>query len=269
MKESIGMRPLIGIPCHAIIRAETGRPIYANNRAYVHAVEHAGGVPALMPLLNDLKIFEALLERLDGLLLPGGIDVHPQRYGEAVHQLTEEADLQLDEFEMNLASWALQEDIPVLGVCRGMQLINIVLGGSLYQDISAQYPNSIQHSHRNLPRTHLSHRIMVEPGSRMEKILGRQEVWVNSLHHQAIKTPGKGVWISGQADDGVAELIEVPGYRFVMAAQSHPEEIYTIEPAFARLFSAFVQACDSIGDEGTETEYIAPPNREMAVGAGQ
>ncbi len=262
------MRPLIGIPCHAAFRAETGRPIYANNRTYVHAVEDAGGLPVLVPMLNDLKLLDTLLVRLDGLLLPGGIDMHPGRYGEAVHPLTEEADLQLDEFEMFLTSWALQADIPILGLCRGMQVINVALGGSLYQDISDQYPNSLRHSNRNLPRTYLSHPIIVEPSSQMEKVLGTQEVLVNSLHHQAIKAPGKGVYISGKAEDGIAELLEVPGHRFVMAAQCHPEEIYTIVPAFARLFSAFVRACSSGDDEDAGAEYGAA-NREMPVGAGQ
>jgi putative glutamine amidotransferase len=262
------MSPLIGIPCHALIRAETGRPIYANNRAYVYAVESAGGVPILIPMVNDLNILTALLTRLDGLLLPGGIDLHPNRYGEEVHPLTEEADLELDEFEITLASWAFQEDIPVLGVCRGMQLINIALGGSLYQDIDEQYPDSIGHTHRNLPRAHLAHRISVDSGSRMEKILGTQEVWVNSLHHQAIKEPGKGVRITGRAPDGIPELLEVTGYHFVMAAQCHPEEIYSIEPAFARLFSAFVRASSSPLSEEIVAEYSVS-SREVSVGASQ
>jgi putative glutamine amidotransferase len=262
------MSSLIGIPCHALIRAETGRPIYANNRAYVHAVESAGGLPILIPMVNDLNILTALLTRLDGLLLPGGIDLHPNRYGEEVHPLTEEADLELDEFEITLASWAFQEDIPVLGVCRGMQLINIALGGSLYQDIDEQYPDSIGHTHRNLPRTHLAHRISVDPGSRMEKILGTQAVWVNSLHHQAIKKPGVGVRITGHAPDGIPELLEVTGYRFVLAVQCHPEEIYSIEPAFARLFSAFVQASSSPLAEEIVAEYSVS-SREVSVGAGQ
>jgi putative glutamine amidotransferase len=262
------MRPLIGIPCHALIRAETGRPIYANNRAYVHAVESAGGLPILIPMINDLTILTALLSRMDGLLLPGGIDLHPSRYGEEVHPLTEEADLELDEFEIRLASLAFQQDIPVLGICRGMQLINVVLGGSLYQDIDDQYPDSIGHTHRNLPRTHIAHRITVDPGSRMETILGTREMMVNSLHHQAIKDPGKGVCITGRAPDGMAELLEVSGYRFVMAAQSHPEEIYVVEPAFKRLFSAFVQASSSRMDE----EIVADFSISMqgaTVGAGQ
>jgi putative glutamine amidotransferase len=262
------MRPLIGIPCHALIRAETGRPIYANNRAYVHAVESAGGLPILIPMINDLPILTALLARMDGLLLPGGIDLHPSRYGEESHPLTEEADLELDEFEITLASLAFQQDIPVLGICRGMQLINVLLGGTLYQDIDTQYPNCIMHTHRHLPRTHIAHQIVVEPGSRMETILGVQEMMVNSLHHQAIKDPGKGVRITGRASDGMAELLEVSGYRFVMAAQSHPEEIYAVEPAFKRLFSAFVQASGTRMDE----EIVADFSISMqgaTVGAGQ
>jgi len=121
------------------------------------------------------------------------------------------------------------------------------------------------HSNRDLPRTHLSHLIIVEPGSHMEKVLGMEAVWVNSLHHQAVKAPGKGVYISGKAEDGVAELLEVPGHRFVMAAQGHPEEIYTIVPAFARLFSAFVRVCNSGDDKDAVTEY-GVSNREMPVG---
>jgi putative glutamine amidotransferase len=262
------MRPLIGIPCHALIRAETGRPIYAINRSYVHAVESGGGIPILVPMMNDLSTLTALLSRLDGLLLPGGIDLHPSRYGEEVHPLTEEADHELDEFEITLASWAFQQDIPVLGVCRGMQLINIVLGGTLFQDIDDQYPNSIAHSHRDWPRTHLAHHIIIEPGSRMETILGTREVKVNSLHHQAIKDPGKGVCITGRAPDGIPELLEVTGYRFVMAAQSHPEEIYSIEPAFKRLFAAFVQASSSRMNEEIVAGYSLAMS-EVTVGAGQ
>ncbi|MGZ3630754.1 MAG: gamma-glutamyl-gamma-aminobutyrate hydrolase family protein, partial [Ktedonobacteraceae bacterium] len=102
---------------------------------------------------------------------------------------------------------------------------------------------------------HLAHRIIVEPGSRMETILGAKEVMVNSLHHQAIKDTGKGVRITGRAPDGVAELIEVPGYRFLMAAQGHPEEIYSIEPAFKRLFAAFVQASSAGKYEEMMAEY--------------
>ncbi len=153
---------------------------------------------------------------------------------------------ELDEFELTLAHWALQEDMPVLGVCRGMQLLNVVLGGTLYQDLSSLYPGGIDHCHQELPRNTISHNVFVEAGSRMEKVLGTQQFGVNSLHHQAIKMPGKGVRIAGRAEDGIPELMEVPSHRFVMAIQSHPEEIYMKESACANLFAAFVHACSSV-----------------------
>jgi len=125
-------------------------------------------------MLNDFTALDPLLARLDGLLLPGGVDMQPSRYGEEKHPLTEEADPQLDQFELSLTSWALKEDVPILGICRGMQVINVALGGSLYQDLSDQYPGSIRHSQRDLPRTHLSHHIIVEPGSQVESLLAHR-----------------------------------------------------------------------------------------------
>ncbi|GAC1568793.1 MAG: gamma-glutamyl-gamma-aminobutyrate hydrolase family protein [Ktedonobacteraceae bacterium] len=253
------MRPLIGIPCHADFRDGSRRPVYCNNRAYVHAIESAGGVPILIPLLNDLSLLDSLLPRLDGLLLSGGADIEPSVYGEDPHPLADEPDRRLDEIELMLASWALQEDIPTLGVCRGMQLLNVALDGTLYQEIDGLYPGSLHHSRREKPRDFLAHRVSVLPGSRTERLLGVDSFMVNSLHHQAVKKPGRGVVISGQADDGIPEMLEVSDRRFVVAAQFHPEEIYTKELACARLFVGFVRACgnDSM-DEAGEVE------REMA-----
>jgi putative glutamine amidotransferase len=239
------MRPLIGIPSQADYREGSGRPIYCTNRAYIHAIESAGGVPVLIPMVNDLEILESLLERLDGILFSGGVDIQPVHYGEEPHPRLGEVDLQLDALELALARWAVQEDIPTLGVCRGMQLLNVALGGSLYQDLGEQYSSSIEHCKRELPRHTLIHSVYIEAGSQMEEIFGVQELRVNSLHHQAVKEPGKGVRISGHAADGVAELLEVPEKRFVLAAQCHPEEIYMHEPVWALLFGAFVKACRS------------------------
>ncbi len=237
------MRPLIGIPCHAGVRTDTERPIYYNNRSYIHAVERAGGVPILIPILHDLSGLQALLPRLDGLLLSGGIDVHPHHYQEEPHPLLGETNPELDTLEIALAKWALAEDVPTLGICRGMQVLNVAFGGNLYQDLGDQYPGSLKHPNWDQPRNTLVHRVRIEPGSRMEEILGAREVHVNSLHHQAAKNPGDGIQISGRADDGVAELLEVPEHRFMLAAQCHPEEIYTDEPVWARLFNAFIDAC--------------------------
>lgn len=237
------MRPLVGIPCRAGVRGEAKRPVYHGNQAYVHAVENAGGIPILIPFMEDQASLYSLLPRLDGILLPGGIDVHPHQYKEEVHEAVKESDPQLDALELILARWAWQNDLPMLGICRGMQVLNVSRGGTLYQDLSAQVPSDIPHSNWDQPRSAINHDITVEPGSRMDQILGERVIAVNSLHHQAVKDPGEGLVVSGRAPDGVIELIEAPERRFVLAAQCHPEELYKDHPVWVRLFAAFVDAC--------------------------
>jgi len=197
------------------------------------------------------------------VLFGGGVDIEPCHYHEGIHAKLEEADPRLDELELTLAHLALQQDMPILGVCRGMQLLNVALGGNLYQDLDEQYPGTLRHCRRDLPRNTLIHSVHVEAGSRMEEILGTNEIWVNSLHHQAVKEPGKDVHISGRAEDGVAELLEVSNYRFVMGIQGHPEEIYIQEPTCARLFSAFVEACSD--RSGNFAVYKLPMVEEATV----
>ena len=258
------MRPIIGIPCHAGLRAETDRPIYYNNRTYIHAVERAGGVPILIPIFDDLDELQTLLPRLDGLLLSGGIDVDPGNYSEEPHPLLSETNPKLDALELTMARWALQENVPTLGICRGMQVMNVALGGSLYQDLGALYEGSLKHALWDMPRTTIAHTVHVETGSRMEQLLGTSELQANSLHHQAVKTPGKGVRVSGRAEDGVVELIEVPAHRFMMGVQCHPEELYTNEPSWAKLFSSFIRACVTPVPVVEKLEKVEPM---MSVGA--
>lgn len=240
------MRPLIGIPCHADFLDGSRRPVYCNNRAYVHAIENAGGVPVLIPMLHDLTLLDTLLPRLDGLLLSGGADMEPGLYGEKAHPLSDTPDRELDEIELMLANYTLQYDVPTLGVCRGMQVLNVALGGTLYQDIDDLYPGSLHHSRRDKPRNFLAHSVHVLQGSRVEQLLGTGSFMVNSLHHQAVKKPGRGVVISAQAEDGIPEMLEVTGHRFVVAAQFHPEELYMTESVCARLFANFVRACSDL-----------------------
>lgn len=240
------MRPLIGIPCHAGLRAETERPIYYNNRSYIHAVECAGGIPVLIPVLNELDGLQELFPRLDGVLISGGIDVDPQYYNQDVHPLLGETNPQLDELEIGLVRWAKENHVPTLGICRGMQLINIALGGDLYQDLSADFPKSLRHANWDLPRNKLIHQVKVAAGSRMEELLGVRELSVNSLHHQAVKEAGRDVIISGYAEDGVAEFLEVTTHPFMVAVQCHPEELYTEYPVWERLFKAFIDACTGV-----------------------
>ena len=237
------MRPLIGIPCHAGLRAETERPIYYNNRTYANVVEHAGGTPILIPILNDLDSLDTLLPRLDGLLISGGIDVDPLYYNEEPHPLLGETNPQLDKLEIKLIQWALKHRKPTLGICRGMQVMNVALGGTLYQDLNAEVPGCLRHANWDLPRNKLVHRVDVAPGSRMESVLGVRELCVNSLHHQAVKEPGENVFISGYSEDGVAEMLEVADHPFMMAVQCHPEELYMESEIWQRAFSTFVNAC--------------------------
>jgi putative glutamine amidotransferase len=209
-------------------------------------VESAGGVPVLIPLLSHFQDLEGLLPRLDGILFSGGVDLQPSLYREEKLPETEEGDPVLDDFETELADWALQEDVPILGVCRGMQLLNVVLGGNLYQDIPTQYKGALNHCRRDLPRTALTHRVELMEGSLVASLIGSHYLDINSLHHQAVKDPGQGVVISGRAADGIAEILEVPARRFVLALQGHPEEVYGQVPAFSKIFAAFVAACANL-----------------------
>jgi putative glutamine amidotransferase len=238
--EVVIMHPCIGISCNPVFSDEENQWKF---RHYVEAIEATGGLPKL---INSLEIFTRLQPQLDGLLIPGGADIQPVLYGEEAHPLLEAGNPARDELELVLIRWALREDMPVLGICRGMQLINVALGGTLYQDLADQYPQTLEH---NAPDESRCHRVRVQAGSHMARIVDTAEFWVNSRHHQAIKDPGKGVSISGLADDGVAELCEVAGYRLVIGAQCHPENIYAEVPACARLFSALIEESSRIATD--------------------
>ena len=237
------MHPLIGIPCRAGVRGRANRPIYYSNKAYIQAIEDAGGIPILIPILKEPDRLATLLSHLDGLLLAGGIDIHPNNYQEEAHLALRETDIQLDELELTLVNWALQQNIPTLGICRGLQMINVALGGTLYQDLATERPGSLQHANWDLSPDTIIHHVQIEPGSCMEKVLGVRDIVVNSLHHQAIKEPGRGIYISGRSEDNVVEVIEVPRQSFMIAVQCHPEELYVEQVIWSNLFGAFIDAC--------------------------
>jgi putative glutamine amidotransferase len=239
------MRPLIGIPCHTgnSFSHNREKPIMYSNTSYIQAIDYVGGIPVLIPALQDLHGLQALFPRLDGLLLPGGPDVDPRHYQQQPHELLGKTSASLDALELTLAHWAIQKGVPTLGICRGMQLLNVALGGDLYQDLGERCPDTWQqHCNWDQPRNDFIHRVAVKAGSRMEKILGQSVIAANSLHHQAVHKPGKGVVISGYSEDGVAELMEVSDHPFMLATQCHPEEVYLDEPAWTRLFAALTDA---------------------------
>lgn len=250
------MRPVIGIPCFTAKRAGTRRPIFGNNQTYVRAVERAGGVPVLIPPLPDELSMRAICDRLDGLLLTGGEDLAPELYGEQPLPECGASDRQRDELELAFTRWALDADMPLLGICRGMQLLNVARGGSLYQDLATQQPHAQQHAQTQHRRSHRSHDIRVLPDSRLATILDTSRHSVNSLHHQAVNRVGDGVRIVAWSPDDIAEAMELPDYSFALAVQYHPEELEPTDEASRRLFSTFVRACI---ERATTRDYGQPP----------
>lgn len=237
-------RPLIGIPCEPLAARDGRPPGYRMNRSYARAVAAAGGAPVLVPLLADVDVLRAIYERLDGVLLPGGGDVNPTRYGESPRPdaRLSGVDDTLDEVEITLARWALADEHPLLGICRGQQSLNVAAGGTLVQDIPSQIDGALAHQRPEV-RTALVHEITVAPNSRLANVLGAGEVAVNSIHHQAVAGVAPGFRTVATARDGVIEAIEHERHPFALAVQFHPEELVPDHTPSARLFAAFVAAC--------------------------
>jgi len=237
------MRPVIGIPCYAAERAGNNRPIFGNNRSYAEAVLRAGGAPVLLPPVEDAEVLEAVWQTLDGLLLSGGADLAPALYGEAPLPETDVPDPARDFTEMELTRWALEQEVPILGICRGIQVLNVALGGTLYQDLPSQLPAAGRHNYAPLDGSHIAHTLEVRPGSQFAEIIGTASPRANSFHHQAIKELGAGLEVVAWTADGVAEAAEVPAHPFALAVQYHPEALVPADEPSARLFAAFVEAC--------------------------
>jgi putative glutamine amidotransferase len=234
---------LIGVTTYRN-KNQQGYPQICVNEDYTRALSLAGAMPVMVPLGLPAEQLQVLLSRLDGLMLSGGGDVAPERYGNPKHRLVSGVDADRDRIELYLLEQALHRRLPFLGICRGLQMINVGMGGTLYEDIHEQRPGSIQHQYGTVqPRPYLAHTVQVQPGSQLEKILGVAETGVNSLHHQAIRNLAPGLSASASAPDGVIEAIELADYPFGMGVQWHPESLQKHAPMRA-LFQAFVQACE-------------------------
>jgi putative glutamine amidotransferase len=226
-----------------MVRPDTGRPIYASNQAYVQAVMHAGGVPILIPPLADNTALQVIQDQLDGLLLAGGSDLDPFLYGERPLPECRAPERERDAMELAIAHWALDRGLPVFGVCRGMQLLNVACGGTLYQHVPAECPDALDHEQPGQARTHIAHEISVQPDSLLAGILGDPHAGVNSFHHQAVHQVGRGFKVTATAEDGIIEAMEMPeASSFVLAVQYHPEELEATDMGSRKLFLAFVQA---------------------------
>jgi putative glutamine amidotransferase len=240
------MRPCIGITCGTFRDQDWCPPIHGCRRTYVDAVAAAGGVPLLLPLLEDLQALRVLYERIDGLLLAGGNDLEPAHYGEEPLPQLGPTDPPRDQIELPLARWAIAEGKPLLGICRGIQVINVALGGTLYQDIAAQHTDGLAHtgSSDRQDWAHMAHELRLAPDSQLAELFGSTTLATNSLHHQALKTLAPGLRPVGWAPDGVVEAIEGGNGQFLIGVQCHPEALQAqADPRWQALFRRFVDRC--------------------------
>ncbi len=238
-------RPLIGIPAATYSDQEyVATPTYRFNGNYPAALAACGALPVIIPLKLPEGALRAVFERLDGLCLAGGVDVDPAHYAETPHPALGQVDAARDATELTLARWALAADLPTLGICRGIQLLNVAAGGSLYQDVPAQLPQASRHDYKLADTSWESytHRVRIAAGSRLAGILGATEIMTNSFHHQALKRVADGFVVTAHADDGTVEGVEHPGRAFALAVQWHPEGMFRSDAHAQRIFEAFVCA---------------------------
>ncbi|NCP87035.1 MAG: hypothetical protein CO094_06480 [Anaerolineae bacterium CG_4_9_14_3_um_filter_57_17] len=237
--------PLIGITTRKNF-TQANLPSISIQRAYTDAILQAGGAPVLIPSDLPEAGWRLLFDRLDGLLFTGGGDIAVQRYGGEFHPTVGGVDEARDELELGLARLAVEQKKPFFGICRGLQVLNVALGGTLYTDIPAQLKNALVH---NAPgadgvpaRTRLMHPVTVSAASRLARIFGVESLNVNSLHHQGIDRLAAGLTAAASAPDGIIEAVEVPGHPFGVAVQFHPEWLGDQQP-IRRLWQTFVDAC--------------------------
>jgi putative glutamine amidotransferase len=241
-------RPLIGITADLVIPQSPGpkrqeETTFFLHQRYCRAIENAGGTPIILPLTSSAGTLRQYIRQVDGFLISGGnFDIHPSYYGETPLKGLGEIKQERTEFELDLTSLALKQDCPLLGICGGAQAINVALGGSLYQDIAIQLPEAGEHQ-QNAKKETGGHSIRIHPGTRLRQILRREALEVNTTHHQAVKTVGKGLAVNATADDGLIEGIESSRHSFVLGVQWHPEVLSRTQLSQRRIFSAFVSFC--------------------------
>ncbi|HKA58277.1 MAG TPA: gamma-glutamyl-gamma-aminobutyrate hydrolase family protein [Gemmatimonadales bacterium] len=239
--------PVIGITTQTLEAIPDQLPrCWIMSQRYVNVLTAAGAIPWVIPLLEGNEAaLRSIYERLDGLFLPGGVDIDPAEYGEPRTSLCGRVDPARDWAELLLVRWALADKKPVLAVCRGAQLVNVAVGGSLYQDVGTQHPDAIKHDHFPVAgrrRDELAHEVRLTPGSRLQQLLGVDSLAVNSMHHQGIARLAPGLVPVATSPDGLIEGVETSNGHFMIGVQWHPEDLVDVDPRMKRLFDAFIDA---------------------------
>lgn len=235
-------QPIIGL----VPLIDTGRESYWMLPGYMAGLRQAGGLPIMLPLTDDAAQIRQLVSLCDGLLFTGGHDLSPALYGQEPLPELGECVPARDAMEMALLREALVQDKAVFGICRGIQLLNTALGGTLYQDIPTQFPSTVNHR-QSAPYHQPIHDVSLKEGSPMEVLLGQNAIRVNSCHHQGIRRLSPQLEIMGTAPDGLVEAVCMPDRRFVWAVQWHPEFAYKADETSRQLFRAFVRGAGRKG----------------------
>lgn len=239
------MKPVIGITPSISTehRPQRNDDRFTLARGYVEAVLAAGAIPLILPYQDDHAA--SLLDLIDGLIFSGGADVAPALYGDTeIHPATYGVSPARDRFEIELILAAIQHDLPVLGICRGIQVLNVALGGTLMQDVPDQYGRSLQHRQQEagIDTADPGHGVALTPAGRLAAIFGAAEIAVNSSHHQAIRDPAPGLSVEARAEDGVIEAVAHPSSSFAMGVQWHPEMMFERHREQLRPFTSLVEA---------------------------
>jgi putative glutamine amidotransferase len=237
-------KPLIGITTRNSKDAD-GHPTVSLQHSYVNAITQAGGVAVPVPAILPEEDFLQLYDRLDGILFTGGGDISLDYFPGSDHPRVDGVDIARDTTELALLRAATNDGKPYLGICRGAQLMNVALGGTLYTHIPDQLPGAMDHDYPGNMRKVIVHPVNVDESTRAAEIFGETLLHVNSLHHQGLKDIASSLRVAGHAPDGLVEIVELPDHPYAVAVQWHPEWL-TDQPAMRRLFKSFVDA--SIGN---------------------
>ncbi|GLC87257.1 gamma-glutamyl-gamma-aminobutyrate hydrolase family protein [Lysinibacillus piscis] len=235
------MKPIIGVTMH------TGDKKLEINNTYLQSVELAGGIPLCIPHLDEQDL-EAVVSKLDGLLLIGGHDVNPLLYGQEPHPKLDTFHTKRDKSDLAILQSVFQREMPILAICRGHQVLNVAFGGTLIQDIPAQWTQPIAHAQASA-REEATHSVVIK-GQKLAAIVGETTLRTNSFHHQAIDQLGDGLLVAGVALDGVNEAVEHKEHPFCIGVQWHPEAMAPFgDESSIKLFQAFIQACKKYRSE--------------------